>query len=172
MTFDHLLNLQAELGASERLLAHHKVVAGVAEQIADKLLELEINLDKTQIVAMAAIHDIGKIEAPQELSESGTQHEQLGFELARENEIPEVIAEACIFHGSEDYASLSLEGLMVILADKLWKGKRIEALENHVTKRVSKLLESDYWIIFLELDSCFEGIADKGHERLLLMPKQ
>lgn len=60
----------------------------------------------------------------------------------------------------------SLEELIVALADKLWKGKREIDLEKIVIERISKLINRDFWELFIELDSHFEIIASLGEERL------
>ena len=92
MTLDQLLKLQEENGASVRLIAHHQVVATIARQIANKVSQLGVGINKAQIIFMAAIHDIGKIKVAQELFETGSKHEQIGFEFARDLGIPDEIA--------------------------------------------------------------------------------
>ena len=57
---------------------------------------------------------------------------------------------------------VSLEELLVALADKLWKGKRVEALELLVIDRIATLLAQDRWELLIQLDSCFEAIAANG----------
>lgn len=170
MNLEELLALQKKQGASERLLAHHKTVASIATQIADLLLDKRLDINKPQVIAMAAIHDIGKIKITQELSETGSLHEKVGFEFAKQLGIDEDVAIICLLHGSNNYQPLRFEVLCVILADKLWKGNRIDELENHFIKRASSFAQSDYWAIFSEFDLFFEAIADKGQERLLSMP--
>ena len=48
------------------------------------------------------------------------------------------------------------------LADKLWKGKRVQALEDCVVARVA----GDRWDERVRLDDLFAAIADGGAERL------
>ena len=151
-------------------MAHHKIVAKIASQIADFLSDKKLKINKTQIIAMAVIHDIGKIQIPRELSESGSLHEKTGFEFAKKLGISEDLADICVLHANNEYESLDLEVLSVILADKLWKGQRIDKLEKQMIQKVAILAQSDYWEIFAEFDSFFEEIADKGYERILSMP--
>ena len=60
----------------------------------------------------------------------------------------------------------SLEELLVAASDKLWKGKREADLEKEIIERLSKLVNQDYWELFIEMDSYFEIIAANGEERL------
>jgi len=170
MTSDQLLQLQKENGASARLVAHHKVVSEVAEELAMHFSKFGIQVNNTEILAMAVIHDIGKIKVDIELSEAGKLHEQVGYEYAQELGIPKHLAQICIYHGRDTYETFSLEVLTVILADKLWKSKRVELLESHICKFVSEQTQTEYWSVFLELDAVFESIAEKGHDRLTSMP--
>jgi hypothetical protein len=61
---------------------------------------------------------------------------------------------------------VSLEELIVALADKLWKGARNSELEERVVERVAACLEQDRWALFVELDTSFEDIAAGGADRL------
>jgi hypothetical protein len=48
----------------------------------------------------------------------------------------------------------------------LWKGVRRDSLEKKVVEEIARRLRVEVWSIFVELDSCFERIADRGPERL------
>jgi hypothetical protein len=61
---------------------------------------------------------------------------------------------------------VSFEELLVALADKLWKGKREQALEKKVIETAAAKLGRGFWDVFVELDTCFERIASDGTERL------
>jgi len=61
---------------------------------------------------------------------------------------------------------VSLEELLVALADKLWKGVRHAELERRVIDGVAGRLGSGFWDVFLELDTTLEEIAAGGAERL------
>ena len=60
-----------------------------------------------------------------------------------------------------------LEELLVALADTLWKGVRRERLERMVLDEIARRLEVDVWSIYVELDSCFDAIAEAGPDRLM-----
>jgi hypothetical protein len=59
-----------------------------------------------------------------------------------------------------------LEQLVVALADKLWKGKRVEVLEARVIEMLSGDGEGLDWSLLVELDGAFEAIASAGSKRL------
>ena len=61
---------------------------------------------------------------------------------------------------------VSLEELVVALADKLWKGVRKADLEERVADAVASALGGDRWDLFVELDTLFEEIASEGALRL------
>ena len=60
----------------------------------------------------------------------------------------------------------SIEELLIALSDKLWKGKRVEALELCVIDEFASILRVDRWDVFSDLDAVFEDIAAGGYERL------
>ena len=61
---------------------------------------------------------------------------------------------------------VSLEELVVALADKLWKGVRRRQLEERVIDTVAEALGKVRWDVFVELDTVFESIAADGARRL------
>jgi hypothetical protein len=63
-------------------------------------------------------------------------------------------------------ADVSFEERSVALADKLWKGKRVEALELCIIDEVASRLRVSRWDVFAQLDAAFEGVASGGPERL------
>jgi hypothetical protein len=62
---------------------------------------------------------------------------------------------------------VSLDELLIALADKLWKGVRNEKLEQAVIDRIASALQKDRWDFFVELDTIFEEIAAGGADRLV-----
>jgi hypothetical protein len=62
--------------------------------------------------------------------------------------------------------AVSLEELLVALADKLWKGVRNSALEERVIDEVANATGRSRWDLFVELDSLFEEVAADGSSRL------
>jgi hypothetical protein len=65
-------------------------------------------------------------------------------------------------YGSWDAVDATFEDLLVTLADKVWKGKRLPALEQRVAER----LGGPPWETFLALDDELERIASGADARL------
>lgn len=53
------------------------------------------------------------------------------------------------------------------LADTLWKGKRASELEKRVIEEITQPSGTEFWDLFVELDTCFESIAANGALRLM-----
>jgi hypothetical protein len=114
----------------------------------------------------AALHDVGKLLYPDEMREPGHAHEQAGQALLIEHHVAEHVARFCITHASWDEPTLALEDLLVALADKLWKGKRVEKLEQLVVARLAYGLELPPWRVFELADTVFESVAEPASDRL------
>ncbi len=61
---------------------------------------------------------------------------------------------------------VTLEELLVPLADKLWKGVRKPNLEERVIDLVAASVGKSRLDVFVDLDTCFEVIAADGADRL------
>ncbi|MGB1016503.1 MAG: phosphohydrolase, partial [Nannocystaceae bacterium] len=62
---------------------------------------------------------------------------------------------------------LALEDLLVALADKLWKGKRVSKLEQRCIKKLAEVSGEAFWDTYLEADEAFERVAGRGVDRLV-----
>jgi HD domain len=156
-----------ELGASSVLITHVKLVAEASELLIAKLRSLDIGFDVSFVRLGVAFHDAGKILHPQELQFQGNNHESAGEQLLLANGIDAKLARCCRSHSQWQTMECTLEELLVALADTLWKGKRIRDLENLVVQRLLRQRSIDYWALFMEMDACFEKIAEDGYSRLL-----
>lgn len=76
------------------------------------------------------------------------------------------LARCCVSHSQWQTIDCSLEELTVALADKLWKGKRVEALEAKVIDGLAERSDLDRWDLYIEFDTTFEAIANGGDDRL------
>ena len=159
----HLLR---ELGAPNRLVHHALLVSEAADQLLAVFHALGVRCDVRLVELGAVLHDAGKIRYPQELSESGSLHEQAGQALLLAHGVQPEIARVCASHGAWDVPEVSLEERTVALADKLWKGKREAALELNVIDEIAVRLGVSRWDVFERLDSTFERIAAGGAERI------
>ena len=156
-----------ELGAPPKLILHVQLVGEAAELLISKLHELKVSFDENFVRLGVAFHDTGKIIYPEELNQTGTNHEAEGEALLIANGIDPNLARCCRSHGQWQTIECSFEELCVAISDTLWKGKRNPQLEGSFLKMLSTQCDKDYWDLFIEMDGCFESIASDGHSRLL-----
>ncbi len=150
-----------EVGAPPRLAAHLRAVHDVAVQLLDWLAVAapEVGVDRAAVLFGAATHDIGKTLHPEELSGPGSAHEAAGAAMLREHGD---LARFAANHAQWDRPDATAEELLVTLADKVWKGKRVPGLE----QRVAALLPGEPWEAFMVLDDALTRIADGAEDRL------
>lgn len=158
--------LQA-LHAPPRLIAHLRAVHDVACQLADwvELHHPAAAFDRDAVLFGAATHDVGKVLHPDELSGSGSEHEPAGYELLRGRGVEERLARFARTHGAWTRES-RLEELLVTLADKVWKAKRVAELEEVVTLRLAAVAGQEPWAVFLALDDELVRISSGADARL------
>jgi hypothetical protein len=161
------LRLLAQLGASPWLVRHHELVLEAATLLCDLVRDkFDVTFDREQVLIGAAIHDAGKILHPEEMREPGHQHESAGELLLINHGIPSALSRFCVTHASWQRPGITIEDLFVALADKLWKGKRDEALEQLVVDGIARAVQREPWDVFETLDSICEQIAADGPTRL------
>jgi putative nucleotidyltransferase with HDIG domain len=163
---EEALVLLESSGAPGHLVRHARLVLEVADALCGVLLPFAPGLLVDEIRVGAVLHDIGKILHPEELHQKGRLHEEAGRELSLSLGVPPVFAEHCVAHGTWKDPGRTLEQLVVALADKLWKGKRVEVLEARVIEMLSGDGEGLDWSLLVELDGAFEAIASAGSKRL------
>lgn len=159
--------LLEELQASPRLVAHLRAVHDVACQLADWIQRHYpgVEVDRDAVAFGAALHDIGKVAHSGELSGPGSAHEPAGYELLLAHGVEERLARFARDHASWAAAS-STEGLLVSLADKVWKAKRVPELEQLVTERLAAASGQEPWEAFMALDDALGRIAEDADRRL------
>jgi hypothetical protein len=152
------------LDAPPRLGAHLRAVHDVAWSLTDVLgrRRPDLEFDTTAVLFGAATHDIGKVLHVAELSTPGHRHEEAGRDLLLRYGVPAHLARFAGSHGSWDAPGISLDDLLVSLADKVWKGARVTGLED----RVGAHLGGAPWEAFLVLDDVLQGLAAGADERL------
>ena len=115
----------------------------------------------------AALHDIGKVEHPNELRGSGSEHELAGWELLEGLRVAPQISVIAFTHGAwRRDAQLPLEDLLVALADLTWKGVRSATLDNLVIARIVEQTGAKRYEVFMKLDSLLTRIGDDSQARL------
>jgi len=151
-------------GAPPKLIAHLILVHDVACQLCEALAEMvpSLEFDEKTVCMGAAIHDLGKVIYPNEITGQGDKHQEVGPELLYDFDIAPHVAQIAATHGQWRNTDLPIEDLLVALADNIWCGKREPDLES----RIADLLPGDQWKNFLILDQIVTPIADQGEERL------
>ena len=164
------LELLERHGASPYLIAHHRLVHDCAVQLLEALQGLPFMLppaDREAILFGAATHDIGKATATAELTQPGKTHEVIGESMLLAAGVPENLARFARTHGlPSGHTDLHLNDLLVITADTLWKGKRVDTLLDAVTTQISQRISRDYWSIEPDISHVADDIVERADERL------
>jgi hypothetical protein len=158
--------LLARLGAPPRLLRHVALVGEAGERLLELAAALHLPVDAALVRVGIVLHDAGKILISAELDAPGGEHEPRGQELLLNHNVSPSLARICLSHARWSEMPVSLEELLVALADKLWKGVRNPQLEERVINDAAKALHRDRWDLFVQLDSLFEEVAADGAARL------
>lgn len=163
------VRLLHQLSAPPRLLAHlvlvHDAACTLIERISAEFPEAQLDPDLVRFGA--ATHDIGKILHPEELTESGKhQHQRSGVQLLHSLGIPPERARFAFTHGNWSGEHITLDDLIVALADKAWKGKRIEALETRTVETLSAATLRPLWACHAELDEILQFVAQDADRKL------
>ncbi|HEX8870608.1 MAG TPA: HD domain-containing protein [Lentzea sp.] len=160
--------LLEDLQAPPRLVAHLRAVHDVASQLCDWLSHHhpQVPVDRAAVSFGAATHDIGKVLHPAELSGPGSSHEPAGHSLLLAHGIPDHLARFARTHASWTADDVTIEDLLVSLADKVWKAKRVPDLEHLVTAHLATAAGQEPWEVFLALDDELDRIASGADARL------
>ena len=159
------LALLVRLGAPPRLVRHHELVVEAAREIIDGLGGLASGFDSHVVLLGASVHDAGKILHRGEMDGPGDRHEVDGRMLLLEHGLAE-LARFAVTHARWSDDNARLEDLIVALADKLWKGKRVAELERRVVERLAESSGQAFWDVFVVADGAFERVASGADERL------
>jgi hypothetical protein len=156
--------LLRDLAAPPRLGAHLRVVHDVAWSLTDALGRRwpTLDFDTTSVLFGAATHDLGKVLHPEELSGPGSLHEPAGQTLLLRYGVPAHLARFAGSHGTWDQPGRGTEDLLVSLADKVWKGRRVPELEQLLGDRIGGAA----WETFRDLDDILQPLASGADERL------
>ncbi|MFD3596000.1 HD domain-containing protein [Nocardia sp. NPDC058640] len=165
---DAVTVLLGKLDAPARLAAHLRAVHDVAWQLADwmELRYPAVTFDRALVLFGAATHDIGKVIHRDELSKPGSHHESAGYELLLAQGFDERAARFARTHACWTESDIVLDDLIVSLADKIWKGKRVPDLEQLLVERLVTADCQQAWEIFLVLDDELDRIAADADQRL------
>ncbi|MEU1013677.1 HDIG domain-containing metalloprotein [Streptomyces sp. NPDC005890] len=155
-------------GAPPRLVAHLRAVHDVAAQLVAWVQRHcpHLEFDAEAVLFGAATHDIGKALHPAELSGPGTQHEEAGRELLLRYGVPAELARFAGTHASWTAPGTGVADLLVSLADKVWKNKRVPELEDLVVARLAGADGRPAWEWFMELDEVLTAVGEGADRRL------
>ena len=154
-------------GAPPRLIEHGRLVGECAGQLVTLARGLGAQVDVEEVVVGASVHDIGKARFVEELSGPGSRHESAGEVMLREMGVSDAISRKARTHAAWDGDDVGLEDLLVALSDKLWKGKRVQELEERVLDAIADSADKDRWELFEVFQNRLDAIADAGSERVL-----
>ncbi|GAA0451063.1 phosphohydrolase [Actinoplanes capillaceus] len=163
-----VVGLLVALGAPARLGAHLRAVYAVARDLTGWLgvAHPAVVFDREAVLFGAATHDIGKVLHPEELSVPGTRHEPAGERLLLERGVPARLARFAGTHGSWHGPRAGVDDRLVSLADKVWKGHRVEDLEQLLVRRIAGVSGIAVWEAFLSLDDRLQELAAGADDRL------
>jgi hypothetical protein len=156
--------LLRDLAAPPRLAAHLRLVHDVAWSLTDAIGRRRpaLDFDTTAVLFGAATHDVGKVLHADELSGPGSRHEPAGERLLLRYGVPAHLARFAGSHGTWDAPGRGTEDLLVSVADTVWKGRRVVALERLLADRVGGVP----WETFRELDDLLADVAAGAGQRL------
>ncbi|MFF7278661.1 HD domain-containing protein [Streptomyces griseorubiginosus] len=165
---DTAARLLRTLDAPPRLAAHLRLVHDVAYRLTDWLAQQHpaLPLDREAVLFGAATHDIGKTTHVAELSGPGSAHEKAGQDLLLAHGIPPHLARFAATHATWTLPDIGLEDLLVSVADKIWKNKRVPELEDLVVRRLAEASGRTVWEEFLEFDDALTAVGEDAEERL------
>ena len=161
-TVAEALAMLVDLGAPPRLLRHGELVGEAAEMLLARLRRIGVRVDEDLVRLGVVLHDAGKVLHPVEFEQPGVEHEPAGETLLLARGVSPEIARMCLSHARWASMPVSLDELLVALADKLWKGARKPDLERRVIDEVATALGKERWDVFVELDTLFEEVAAEG----------
>jgi HD superfamily phosphodiesterase len=160
--------LLRELDAPPRLAAHLRAVHDVAHRLLDWLDEQhpKLGIDRAAVLFGAAIHDIGKTIHTSELTGPGSAHEQAGYRLLLDHRIDPAMARFARTHADWTAPGIVIEDVLVSLADKIWKAKRVPDLEEMLIKHLATASRRQPWETFMALDDLLTHLAEDADRRL------
>ncbi|MBM4095632.1 MAG: HD domain-containing protein [Planctomycetes bacterium] len=155
--------LCATLGAPPGLENHLRLVHAAAVMLVEGLAQefAGLQLDAEAVLLGSAIHDIGKICHPEELSRPGTLHEAAGEALLERAGLEPRLARFARTHGNWRADDAGFEDMLVALADSIWKGERREDLEDAICARIAEAVGLDQWRAWSELDAIITNIVNR-----------
>ncbi|MEU1408571.1 phosphohydrolase [Streptomyces sp. NPDC005728] len=160
--------LLTRVDAPPRLVAHLRVVHDVAAHLVAWVQRHcpGLEFDARAVLFGAATHDIGKAVHVAELSGPGARHEEAGRDLLLHHGVEPGLARFAGTHAAWTAPGIGVEDLLVSLADKVWKNRRVPELEDLVVARLAGADGRPGWQWFMELDEALTEIGEGADRRL------
>ncbi|WP_257153643.1 HD domain-containing protein [Streptomyces lunaelactis] len=165
---EQVADLLRRLDAPPRLAAHLRAVHDVAHQLADwtERRNPALSFDREAVLFGAATHDVGKTMYVAELTGPGSEHEEAGRRLLLAEGFAPHLARFAGTHARWTDPEIGIEDLLVSLADKIWKNKRVQELEDLLVARLAGASGGAAWEEFLELDEELARVGEGADGRL------
>ena len=163
-----------KLHAPPRLLAHLALVHEVALELLDGMAIAwpGLPIDREAVLLGAALHDVGKTVDRDELRQPGSKHEDDGPPLLEQQGLPDRIARFARTHGQwATEPSITIEDLLVAVADQLWIGKRDQELEDRIIKYLADFTDQPLWSAFAAFDELELTVLEGAGLRFALYKK-
>lgn len=153
--------LCSKLAAPPRLVRHLRTVHGSAILLVEGLRRCFPGLafDARMVLLGAAIHDLGKVLHPGEIDGPGHLHERDGPLFLQAQGLEPSIARFARTHAA--WNGEAIEDHLVAFADTVWKGQRIDALEQAVCLAISAEVGVSDWEAWFAIDELACEIALK-----------
>ncbi|GHA77677.1 HD domain-containing protein [Streptomyces termitum] len=160
--------LLRSLEAPPRLAAHLRLVHDVAAELVAwaEARYPELVWDRDAVLFGAATHDVGKVLHPGELSGPGSDHETAGRDLLLEHGFAPGLARFAADHARWGDTDAGIEDLLVSVADKVWKDKRVPDLEDGLVRELAGVSGREPWEEYLALDDLLTRIGADAARRL------
>lgn len=166
MKADDAIRWLAAHGAHPWLVRHHELVVEAGRELLAATRELlPEGVDRELVLTGCALHDAGKIVHTEEMRAPGHAHEDTGRALLEQHGLG-ALARFAVTHARWNVPEARIEDRLVALADKLWKGKRDEALEAALVDELARVTRRERWDVFAKLDEAASAIAARGPDRL------
>lgn len=108
----------------------------------------------------------GKSCTPRSFPGPAPNTRRLYHDLLIARGVTEELARFARSHASWNAPGVSTDDLLVSLADKVWKGKRVTDLEQLLIERLSETSHQRPWEAFVALDDVLDQIAQDAERRL------
>lgn len=156
-----------EQNAPPRLVAHLTLVHDVAERLVDALLKKwpDLPVNREHVLLGAALHDLGKVVHSNELTGPGKLHEAAGEKLLLQLRVSAEVARFARTHG-QCAGGLPLEDLLVKTADMIWKGQRIDEIEQALVVKLAAQCGIEMYESFSIVDRVLSKLAQDSDKRL------